>query len=314
MMEALGQLNTRLEHERGIQLAVRLGIHTGLVVGDVGGGTRQEQLALGETPNLAAHLQGIAAPNTLVVSAATFQLLGGFFACQSLGTPPLKGVTQPPEVYQVRYESTARTRLEAAGSTNLTPLVGREPEVALLLERWAQVKDGSEQVVWLSGEAEIGKSRLVQVLTAQMAAEPQAWLTPCQCSPYYQNSALYPMQVGQITKGLEALAEGLATVAESRVCWWEAELCRFRGELLLRQTGAPPEAAEVCFHQALAVARRQQAKSWELSAAMSPARLWQQQGKRQEAYDLLASIYGWFTEGFDTADLQEAEAVLEALS
>ena len=157
------------------------------------GGGEQEQLALGETPNLAARLQGIAAPNTLVISAATLQLLGGFFACQSLGTPLLKGFAQPLEVYQVLYESTARSRLEAAGGTGLTPLVGREQEVGLLRERWAQVKDGLGQVVLLSGEAGIGKSRLVQVLTEQVATEPQAWLTPCQCSPYYQNTALYPM-------------------------------------------------------------------------------------------------------------------------
>ena len=91
------------------------------------------------------------------------------------------------------YESTARSRLEVAGSTGLTPLVGREQEVGLLLERWAQVKDGLGQVVLLSGEAGIGKSRLVEVLKAHVATEPQAWLTPCQCSPYYQNSALYPM-------------------------------------------------------------------------------------------------------------------------
>jgi len=194
MVEAIGQLNARLERERGVQLAVRLGIHTGLVVvGEIGGGTRQEQLALGETPNLAARLQGLAAPNTVVISAPTSQLRGGLFACQSLGTSVLKGAAQPLEVYQVRYESTARTRLEAAGSTGLTPLVGREPEVALLLERWAQVKDGLGQVALLSGEAGIGKSRLVQVLTEQLATEPQAWLTPCQCSPYYQNTALYPM-------------------------------------------------------------------------------------------------------------------------
>jgi predicted ATPase len=193
VVEAIGQLNTRLEAERGVQLAVRLGVHTGLVVvGEVGGGTRQEQLALGETPNLAARLQGLAAPNTLVISAATLQLLGGFFACQSLGTPFLKGIVQPLEVYQVLYESTARSRLEVAGSTGLTPLVGREQEVALLRERWAQVKDGMGQVVLLSGEAGIGKSRLVQVLQEQVAAEPQAWLTPCQCSPYHQHTALYP--------------------------------------------------------------------------------------------------------------------------
>jgi class 3 adenylate cyclase/tetratricopeptide (TPR) repeat protein len=192
MVEAVRQLNTRLE--RGVHLGVRLGCHTGVVVvGEVGGGARQEQLALGETPNVAARLQGMAAPNTVVISAATFQLLGGFFACQSLGTHLLKGLAQPLEVYQVRYESMARSRLEAAGSAGLTPLVGREQEVALLLERWAQVKDGLGQVVLLSGEAGIGKSRLVQVLTAHVATEPQAWLTPCQCSPYYQHTALYPL-------------------------------------------------------------------------------------------------------------------------
>src|SRR6266446_6967133 len=194
IIEALGQLNTRLAQERGVHLAVRLGIHTGLVVvGEVGGGTRQEQLALGETPNLAARLQGMAAPNTLVISAATLQLLGGFFTAQSLGPSVLKGLAQPVEVYQVLHESMARSRLEAAGSTGLTPLVGREQEVALLRERWAQVKDGLGQVVLLSGEAGIGKSRLVQVLQEQVATEAQAWLTPCQCLPYYKNTALYPM-------------------------------------------------------------------------------------------------------------------------
>ena len=194
IVEALGQLNTRLGQEQWVQLAVRLGIHTGLVVvGDVGGGTRQEQLALGETPNLAARLQGMAAPNTLVISATTFQFLGGFFACQPLGSPLLKGQAQPLAVYRVLYESMARSRLEAAGSTGWTPLVGREPEVTLLRERWTQVKEGFGQVVLLSGEAGIGKSRLVQVLKEHVAAEPQAWLTPCQCSPYYQHTAFYPL-------------------------------------------------------------------------------------------------------------------------
>ena len=194
MVEALGQLNTRLAQERGVCLAVRLGVPYRAGGGRGGGGRhRQEQLALGETPNLAARLQGIAAPNTLVISAATCNCSGGFFACQPLGASLLQGFTQPLEVYQVLYESMARSRLEAAGSTGLTPLVGREQEVALLRERWAQVKDGLGQVVLLSGEAGIGKSRLVQVLKEHVATEPQAWLTPCQCSPYYQNTALYPM-------------------------------------------------------------------------------------------------------------------------
>src|SRR5947208_4157785 len=194
IVEALGQLNARLGQERGVHLAVRLGIHTGLVVvGEVGGGTRQEQLALGDTPNIAARLQGLAAPNTLVISAATLQLLGGFFACQPLGTPLLKGLAQPLAVYRVLYESMARSRLEAAGSTGWTPMVGREQEIGVLRERWTQVKDGLGQVVLLSGEAGIGKSRLVQVLTDQVAAEPRAWLTPCQCSPYHRHTALYPL-------------------------------------------------------------------------------------------------------------------------
>src|SRR5262249_39712479 len=143
IVEAIGQLNTRLKEERGVQLAVRLGVHTGLVVvGEVGGGTRQVQLALGGTPNLAARLQGLAAPSTLVILAAPFRLLGGFLAGQPLGPPPLKGQAQPLAVYRVLYESMARSRLEAVGSTGWTPLVGREPEIALLRERWAQVKDG----------------------------------------------------------------------------------------------------------------------------------------------------------------------------
>src|SRR5215831_1888925 len=193
MIEAVGQLNTRLGQEHGVQLAVRLGVHTGLVVvGEVGSRTRQEQLTLDETPNLAARLQGLAAPNTLVIGAVTWQLLQGFFACQSLGTPLLKGFAQSLEVYQVLSESTARSRLDAVGSTGLTPLVGRGQEMGLLLECWAQVKDGRGQVILLSGEAGIGKSRLVQVLKAHVAAEPQVWLTPCQCSPYHQNTALYP--------------------------------------------------------------------------------------------------------------------------
>jgi predicted ATPase len=139
------------------------------------------------------------------------------------------------------------------------------------------------------------------------------------------------MQAGQTTAGLEALAEALALLATSGVCWWEAELHRLRGELLLQAGGQRPESrgvthhaalhmpqaaeeAEACFQQALAVARRQQAKSLELRAAMSLARLWQQQGKQTEARALLAPIYGWFTEGFATVDLQEAKALLEELA
>jgi tetratricopeptide (TPR) repeat protein len=118
---------------------------------------------------------------------------------------------------------------------------------------------------------------------------------------------------GQTAEGLEALAEALTTLANSTVQWWEAELYRLKGELLLQHAAAQPEEAEACFQQALAVARRQQAKLLEMRAAMSLARLWQRQGKGAAVRQWLAEIYGWFTEGFDTADLQEAKALLEAL-
>ena len=120
-------------------------------------------------------------------------------------------------------------------------------------------------------------------------------------------------QAGQVDEGLRLLAEALMALEESRRGDLLAEAYRLQGELLLRQAGSESAQAEACFQQALAIARRQQAKSWELRAATSLARLWQQQGQQTEAHALLAPIYSWFTEGFDTADLQEAKALLAEL-
>ena len=122
--------------------------------------------------------------------------------------------------------------------------------------------------------------------------------------------------IGQTAEGLSLLAEALATVDRTGERWWAAELHRLQGEILLAQAGERQQVpeAEACLHQALDVARRQQAKSWELRAALSLSRLWQQHGKRDTARELLAPLYGWFTEGFDMADLQEAKALLEALT
>jgi class 3 adenylate cyclase len=143
MIEAMRMLNTRLEREYGVRLAVRLGIHTGLVVvGEVGSGGRQEQLALGETPNIAARLQGLAAPDTVVVSGATAHLIHGYFVCQPLGAQALKGLTQPLQVYLVMAESGGQTRLDVATARGLTPLVGRDEEVGLLQRRWDQATAG----------------------------------------------------------------------------------------------------------------------------------------------------------------------------
>ena len=193
ILAAVGDLNQGLQQAKGIQLALRLGIHTGLVViGEMGSTGRQEQLALGETPNVAARMQGLAAPNTLVVSDATHRLVQGYFECQDLGARALRGVTESMRVYHVLRESGATSRLDIAQSRGLTPLVGRESEVTLLLERWAQVKDGQGQVVLLSGDAGIGKSRLVQMLKEHVANQPHTrW--ECRSAEYYQNTALFPL-------------------------------------------------------------------------------------------------------------------------
>jgi class 3 adenylate cyclase/predicted ATPase len=193
MLGALAQLQARLVADKGIRLAVRLGIHTGLVVvGAVGTGGRQESLALGDTPNIAARLQGLAAPDTVVVSDATWRLVQGYFACDDLGPQTLKGVETPVQVYRVLGASGAQSRLDIVSPRGLTPLVGRETEVALLRERWAQARDGLGQVVLLSGEAGIGKSRLVQILQEHIAAEPHTRLE-WRCSPYAQQSPLHPV-------------------------------------------------------------------------------------------------------------------------
>src|SRR5215467_1554155 len=193
ILAAMGDLNTRLQQEKGIQLAIRVGIHTGLVViGEMGGAQRQEQLALGEVPNIASRVQGMAEPNTILISDDTYRLIQGYFECQDLGVQTLRGVAEPIAVYRVLQASGARGRLDVAQPRGLTPLVGRESEVMLLLERWEQAKAGHGHVVLLSAEGGLGKSRLVQVLKNHVANEPHiCW--ECRSVPYYQNTALFPL-------------------------------------------------------------------------------------------------------------------------
>src|SRR6266851_3194272 len=193
MVAAMQELQAHLAQRHGVQIAVRIGIHTGVVVvGDVGGGSRQEQLALGDTPNMAARLQGLAAPDTVVLSAATLRLVQGYFTYQDLGAHTLKGVAAPVHVYRILGESGVQSRLETIVPSRLMPLVGREEEVALLQQRWAQAKTGLGQVVLLSGEAGIGKSRLVHMLKDHVAPEPHTCIE-WRGSSYHQQSALYPI-------------------------------------------------------------------------------------------------------------------------
>jgi predicted ATPase/class 3 adenylate cyclase len=193
MLAAIGDLNNRLQQEKGFQLALRVGIHTELVVvGEMGGAGRQEQLALGEVPNIAARIQGLAASNTVVISDVSYRLVQGYFVCQTLGAQTLRGVGEPITVYRVLNESGAQNRLDIVSARGLTPLVGREQEVGLLLERWEQAKAGHGQVVLLTGEAGIGKSRLVQMLKEHVTNEPHVrW--ECRGAEYAQNTALFPL-------------------------------------------------------------------------------------------------------------------------
>jgi len=193
LLESMASLNTVLDQSHGLRLAVRIGIHTGpVVVGHMGSGGRHEQLALGETPNLAARLQSLAAPDTVTISDATHRLVQEYFRCDDLGLQSFKGVDTPLRVYRVVGESGVHSRLDVASVRGLTPLVGRDPELGLLRACWRQSTDGLGQVVLLTGEPGIGKSRLVHALTERLVEKHTPRLT-LRCSPYHTTSALYPV-------------------------------------------------------------------------------------------------------------------------
>ena len=192
ILDAIHALHARLAQDQGIDLAVRIGIHSGLVVvGEVGGGACQERLALGETPNIAARLQSLATPGRLVLSEQTRRLVGGMFDYDDVTMHTLKGLAEAVRVYWVRGASAAESRFEAATTSGLTSLVGRDGEIDLLLRRWEQAREGEGQVVLLAGEAGIGKSRITQALRQRLTDEPHLRLR-AQCLPYYSNSAFYP--------------------------------------------------------------------------------------------------------------------------
>jgi class 3 adenylate cyclase/predicted ATPase len=186
-------------------LQARVGIATGLVViGDlIGSGASQEQAIVGETPNLAARLQGVAEPNSVVIAESTRKLVGNLFELEDLGAQDLKGIAGPVRAWAVLRASSAEGRFEAMHATGLTALVGREEESELLWRRWSKAKTGEGQVVLLSGEAGIGKSRLTAALLERLASEPHTRLRYF-CSPQHTDSALYPI-IGQTER-----AAGLA--------------------------------------------------------------------------------------------------------
>ena len=197
---AIVEAAPKLVTATGSPLRVRVGIATGLVVvGDlIGSGESRERGVVGETPNLAARLQSIAEPCTVVIAEGTRKLLGNLFELQDLGAKELKGIAGSTRAWAALRASSAEGRFEALHASGLTALVGREEEFESLLGRWSRAKSGEGQVVLLSGEAGIGKSRLTAALLERLAAEPHTRLRYF-CSPQHPDSALYPI-IGQMER------------------------------------------------------------------------------------------------------------------
>ena len=205
LIQAVGGLKSSV-------LQTRVGIATGLVVvGDlIGSGAAQEQAVVGETPNLAARLQGIAEPNTVVIAESTRKLLGKLFELQDLGAQDLKGIDNRVRAWAALRAASVESRFEALHASGLTELVGREEELELLLRRWSKAKTGEGQVVLLSGEPGIGKSRLTAALMERLAKEPHMRLRYF-CSPQHTDSAFYPI-IGQMERAAEIAHDDTAHV------------------------------------------------------------------------------------------------------
>ena len=187
VIEALDEVRQRWEDpEANIYIKIRVGMHTGLVIVD-------DHLALGETVNLAARLEGLAPHNGIVVSPQTLDLIKGWFEVKSIGKKSLKGISEPVEVFEVTGETGARTRLDISKFKGLSPLVGREDELKRLRETWALAREGKGSSLMLLGEAGIGKSRLSDKLEAEIQRDPANLLLEARCSMHHTNSAFFPL-------------------------------------------------------------------------------------------------------------------------
>lgn len=193
ILSGLGQANAARRSTDGVELAARIGIHTGVVVaGDMGTGSTHEKMAIiGETPNLAARLQSMAEPNQILIGPVTYRLVERFFTCRPLGERAIKGIARPVPVHRVVGES-SRERLAIDDGLPSTKFVNRRQELATLRDRLQRTSEGEGQVILLSGEAGIGKSRLLQRLREALSVEQHTWLN-CACTPFGQNSALDPV-------------------------------------------------------------------------------------------------------------------------
>lgn len=265
IIQAVGALAARIEPERGVVLGVRVGIHTGqVVVGEIGGGDRRERLALGETPNIAARLQALTEPGTVVISGATHRLVRGAFECRDLGPQRITGLEAQISAYRILGESLAHgPAVETASPSSV--LVGRDRQVALLIERWQDAADDLGQVVLLTGEPGIGKSRLVQALKEHVAGLPHVALEG-RCSPYHQNTPMHV--VSQLLRGAPGFGQDDTP---------DGKLDRL--ENVLAKLGIPPAEVVAVFTSLLA-----------LPADRYPAPTWTPQKQREKTIEAVLGI------------------------
>jgi class 3 adenylate cyclase/predicted ATPase len=221
IVDAMGALNTDIGARFDTLLSVRVGVATGpVVVGDiVGDGAAEEAAVVGETPNLAARLQSVAAPDQVVVAPATHRLLESLFDFEDLDTHALKGIEEPVRVWRALRERDLHSRFEAVQGASGAPLVGRQEELGLLMRSWESTRQGHGQAVLIQGEAGIGKSRLLEALREQVAGQEYLWVAH-RCSPYHANSTLYPI----IEHLKRALGWGAEMSAEEKLDKLEAAL------------------------------------------------------------------------------------------
>jgi class 3 adenylate cyclase/tetratricopeptide (TPR) repeat protein len=229
IVDAIVQLNSDLPPDRDV--AVRIGIHTGTVlIGEIGASGEPEMMAIGETVNLAARVQGSAQPNTVVISRATMDLVPGIFVVEDLGTRDLKGIAAPVQIYRAVQPSGMRSRLDSAGGA-LTSLIGREAELALLEDRWRRARSRGGQSVLVTGEAGVGKSRLVYELHNVVRDEPHSWLES-RCSSYTDQSAFRPV--------IELIEQGLDLGSDETAAEWLEKLERGLASAGVRSADAVP--------------------------------------------------------------------------
>jgi AAA ATPase domain/Adenylate and Guanylate cyclase catalytic domain len=339
IQRALAELNSRNAAAGKPQLKARIGLEAGPVVVDAAGEI------FGEVPNVAARVQAIAEPGTVLITAQVQRQIAGLFVAEECGSHTLKGVPAPVTLYRIVRASGGGRR---SGRRHLAPLIGRDEEMAMLLRRWERARQGDGQFILIVGEPGLGKSRLLDEFRARLRETPHTW-AEWSCLQLLQSTPLHPIaewgrtrfggadvpaerRLAELESSLaqvrlnpaenvpllgdawRCVNEAITAAAATKLTWCEAESHRVAGEIALKSPEADAPKAQAHFERALTVARAQQAKSWELRAAMSMARLLRDQGKRDEARDLLAPVYGWFTEGFDTLDLKDAKALLEVPS